>query len=295
MNLPCAFVSSTIEGPRLPKSHLKVTKSYFSCQSLFIEPQDKRHTNSDSCLFFWYLCTFGICAHFNPNIPVWVKMLHFFFKYNEMCQTRNQRFEPLVDPEACRLLILIMLLTLCLQITCVINQSVCAVFWMLKSKFTCQGHECVYDISETTPLGSSEQHLHKRDERCKQIKGRGGALKQQQQRLTWMKLTNKGDIDCRVQLLPSFPPSLLFDPVDVKAGFSTKEPVWRGRNHHVGVFLFVFGVLLGEPPDVVFQETFYVKMFHKILMVNFMYGAVGQTTMEHRNIEIQLLFMKMQI
>lgn len=40
-----------------------------------------------------------------------------------------------------------------------------------------------------------------------------------------MKLTNKGDIDGGVQLLPSFPPSLMFDPVDVKAGFCTKEPV----------------------------------------------------------------------
>lgn len=95
-----------------------------------------------------------------------------------------------------------------------------------------------------------------------------------------MKLTNKGDIDCRVQLLPSFPPSLLFDPVDVKAGFSTKKPVWRGRNHHVGDFLFVLGVLFGEPSDVVFQETFCVKMFHMILMVNLMYGAVGWTTMQ---------------
>lgn len=52
-----------------------------------------------------------------------------------------------------------------------------------------------------------------------------------------MKWTNKGDIDCRVQLLPSFPPSLMFDPVDVKAGFLTKEPVWRGRKHHVISFL----------------------------------------------------------
>ena len=32
-----------------------------------------------------------------------------------------------------------------------------------------------------------------------------------------MKLTNKGDIDDQVQLLLSFPPSLMFDPVDVKA------------------------------------------------------------------------------
>ena len=53
-----------------------------------------------------------------------------------------------------------------------------------------------------------------------------------------MKLTNKGDIDGRVQLLPSFPPSLMFDPVDVKAGFSTKEAVWSERKHHAIFFFF---------------------------------------------------------
>lgn len=50
---------------------------------------------------------------------------------------------------------------------------------------------------------------------------------------TSMKLTNKGDIDCWVQLLPSFPPSLMFDPVDVKAGDLTKESVLHGRKHRV--------------------------------------------------------------
>lgn len=48
----------------------------------------------------------------------------------------------------------------------------------------------------------------------------------------------------------------------------------------LGFFLFVLGVLFGEPSDVVIQETFYVKRFHMILMVNLMCGAVGQTTME---------------
>lgn len=54
-----------------------------------------------------------------------------------------------------------------------------------------------------------------------------------------MKLTNKGDIDGRVQLLPSFPPSPMFDPVDVKAGIGTKEPVSSGRKHHA-IFFFFF-------------------------------------------------------
>lgn len=103
-------------------------------------------------------------------------MLH-FFKHNELCQTRNQRFQPLFDPEGCRLMIIsTMSFTLCLQITRVISQCLCAVVWMLKSEFTCQGDERVHDISETTPLGSSEQHLHKKDERCKQIKGKGGGV-----------------------------------------------------------------------------------------------------------------------
>lgn len=44
-----------------------------------------------------------------------------------------------------------------------------------------------------------------------------------------IKLTNNGDIDGWVQLPSSTPPSLVFDPVDVKAGFSTKEPVWSKR------------------------------------------------------------------
>lgn len=95
----------------------------------------------------------------------------------------------------------------------------------------------------------------------------------QQQRLTWLKLTNKGDIDCGVQLLPSFPPSLLFDPVDVKAGLSTKEPVWRGRNHRVGYFV-CFGVFLGGHPLLHFTRI-YVKMLYKMSKVRLLYGAVG--------------------
>lgn len=68
-----------------------------------------------------------------------------------------------------------------------------------------------------------------------------------------MKLTNKGDIDWPLQLLPSFPPSLLFDPVDVKAGSSTKHPVWKGRKH---LFFLPFEKL----SDVIFHETFNVKI-----------------------------------
>lgn len=45
-------------------------------------------------------------------------------------------------------------------------------------------------------------------------------------RRTLMKLTNKADIEDQVQLLSSVPPSLTLDPVDVKAGSSTKGPVW---------------------------------------------------------------------
>lgn len=68
---------------------------------------------------------------------------------------------------------------------------------------------------------------------------RWAQIKEQKKKLsskvtvTSMKWTNKGDIDCWVQLLPSFPPSLMFDPVDVKAGDLTKEPVWQGRKHRV--------------------------------------------------------------
>lgn len=61
MNLPRAFVSSTIEGPRLPKWHLKVTKSHFSCQSLFIEPQDKGQRGA-GFLFFLSICS---CVHYH--------------------------------------------------------------------------------------------------------------------------------------------------------------------------------------------------------------------------------------
>lgn len=53
--------------------------------------------------------------------------------------------------------------------------------------------------------------------------------KMEKQGLTVIKLTNNGDIDGRVQLPSSPPLSLVFDPVDVKAGFTTKEPVWSRR------------------------------------------------------------------
>lgn len=92
MNLPRAFVSSTIEGPRLPKSHLKVTKSHFSCQSLFIEPQDKgqrEHTDPDSFLIV------SICPHVHYHTCLGEYLT--FFK-SEMCQTQNKKIEPLVNP-----------------------------------------------------------------------------------------------------------------------------------------------------------------------------------------------------
>lgn len=96
--------------------------------------------------------------------------------------------------------------------------------------------EHVRSISDVTPLDPQSSFF------TTEMRGvnrwKRGRLKQQQW-LTWMKLTNKGDIDCRVQLLPSFPPSLLFDPVDVKAGSSTKRPVWRGRKHHAVFFFFL--------------------------------------------------------
>lgn len=60
MNLTPAFVSSTIERPHLPESHLKVTKSHFSCQSLFMEPglQDwtQRHCLHQTFHTIW--CSF---------------------------------------------------------------------------------------------------------------------------------------------------------------------------------------------------------------------------------------------
>lgn len=78
------------------------------------------------------------------------------------------------------------------------------------------------------------------DKRCVQIKEQEKKL-HSETTVTSIKWTNKGDIDCWVQLLPSFPPSLMFDPVDVKAGDLTKEPVWKGRKHHViSISLFFF-------------------------------------------------------
>lgn len=88
MNLPRAFVSSTIEGPRLPKWHLKVTKSHFSCQSLFIEPQDKGQRGA-GFLFFLSICSYAhyrTCLGLDPTL----------FNYNETCQTQIKRLKPLV-------------------------------------------------------------------------------------------------------------------------------------------------------------------------------------------------------
>lgn len=79
-----------------------------------------------------------------------------------------------------------------------------------------------------------------------------------------MKWTNKGDIDCRVQLLSSFPPSLMFDPVDVKAGFLTKEPVWRGRKHHV--------IFFGGAPFTTFVSHFMPKL--KLLQFIKLHSAI---------------------
>lgn len=92
MNLPRAFVSSTIEGPRLPKSHLKVTKSHFSCQSLFIEPQDKGQRGAHR---FWELFIVSNCPHVHYHTCLGEYLP---FLKSEMCQTQNQRFEPQVNP-----------------------------------------------------------------------------------------------------------------------------------------------------------------------------------------------------
>lgn len=139
---------------------------------------------------------------------------------------------------------------------------------MPKTKFACWTR-AQHQRSDTS--GSSEQHLHNRDERCEQMKE--GRLKQQQW-LTWMKLTNKGDIDCRLQLLPSFPPSLLFDPVDVKAGSSTKHPVWRGRKHHV-VFFFFFPLESRLMLFFVRHSTWKFNMLRKLSVVTLLYSAAG--------------------
>lgn len=95
----------------------------------------------------------------------------------------------------------------------------------------CVTYQCKHMLEVWAALTPQISFFRDRDKRCAPIKQWKIFLKGQW--LTSMKLTNKGDIDCRVQLLPSFPPSLMFDPVDVKAGFLTKEPVWRGRKHHV--------------------------------------------------------------
>lgn len=71
-------------------------------------------------------------------------------------------------------------------------------------------------------------------------------------------MTNKGDIDGRVQLLPSFPPSRMFDPVDVKAGTSTKKPVWSRRRKHPPPLLF-----FGEDPHSIFVSHFRLEVFDK--------------------------------
>lgn len=46
-------------------------------------------------------------------------------------------------------------------------------FWMLQTEFACCSHKRVRDTNEVTPLGTSEQHRHNRDERCKQIREGG--------------------------------------------------------------------------------------------------------------------------
>lgn len=137
-----------------------------------------------------------------------------------------QSLEPLVHPEDCWFIISnFIILYLQIIFKCVPG---CLTLNLLAE------HVC--SISRVTPLLPQSSIF------TTQMRGvnrwKRGRLTQQQW-LTWMKLTNKGDIDCRVQLLPSFPPSLLFDPVDVKAGSSTKHPVWRGRKHHV-VFFFLW-------------------------------------------------------
>lgn len=69
MNLTRAFVSSTIDRPHLPESHLKVTKTHFSCQSLFREP---RGTESGPCILIWdFLLVFApIYSIFTLFLPL---------------------------------------------------------------------------------------------------------------------------------------------------------------------------------------------------------------------------------
>lgn len=73
MNLTRAFVSSTIDRPHLPESHLKVTKSHFSCQSLFIEPWFQDWGQRVAPNFFlgiwWYVLRFS-CSDWYLWIPL---------------------------------------------------------------------------------------------------------------------------------------------------------------------------------------------------------------------------------
>lgn len=76
-------------------------------------------------------------------------------------------------PEGCRS-ILILFYFMFLRITIgVISNCLPDGFWMLQTEFACCSHKRVRDTNEVTPLGTSEQHRHNRDERCKQIREGG--------------------------------------------------------------------------------------------------------------------------
>lgn len=117
----------------------------------------------------------------------------------------------------------------------------CSLLWCT-SCVPAQMHGAHWEIQT---CGCSEQHLH-RHTKIKCTHGKKELNKFKRQWLTLMKLTNKGDIDGLVQLLLSLPPSLMFDPVDVKAGCSTKEPVWTKHHFLTGELPRFIGAFLAS-------------------------------------------------
>lgn len=172
MNLPRAFVSSTIEGPRLPKSHLKVTKSHFSCQSLYIEPRDKGQRGAGKFFYFFICSYFGICSYLpghtclGLNVAVDFAESKIYLILGTTLRTVAYLYQFSNN------------FFLHLQTTPhPIDKCFSSIFWMLSNSFCLSPSQaCVSQRSFTS--GSSERHLHNRDERCKQIKEEGGQEQQ---------------------------------------------------------------------------------------------------------------------
>lgn len=167
-----------------------------------------------------------------------------------------------------------------------IDKCFSSIFWML-SNWICLSPSQARASQWSFTSGSSERHLHNRDERCKQMKGGGGGRNNNRNWHGWSWPTrvtlSVGSSCCP----PSLPPSCLTQLMS-KPGSVQRSQCGEGSTPCCQFFIYYF---FGEPSDVIFHKTWKFKTFHQTWTVSWLLGvAAGRIKLTEWN--LWLLFLQ---